>query len=216
MWLNDVLLGILVVIWQKESLFTLCIKFFSTDELYDLPKSGNKPGRIVGKSANFRFFRPIRRQLQSAGWYRLVGVTNYGLIIEISQNSSHLHSSCVARLDRMLASKHILAVCGFNTFPVTTQKGRWKTIYWFAMRARLDLPRFLQIWRVTIFVKMFRNIYEVLLFNRESGGKSHLRVRFGRQTTLIDNWRKSDVSCWVEPGPGSKEGGASVLSLWLL
>ena len=75
-------------------MFTLCIKFFSTDELYDLPKSGNKPGRIVGKSANFRFFRPIRRQLQSAGWYRLVGVTNYGLIIEISQNSSHLHSSC--------------------------------------------------------------------------------------------------------------------------
>ena len=122
MWLNDVLLGILVVIWQKESLFTLCIKFFSTDELYDLPKSGNKPGRIVGKSANFRFFRPIRRQLQSAGWYRLVGVTNYGLIIEISQNSSHLHSSCAAGSTACLRANISLQFAVLILFPWQRKK----------------------------------------------------------------------------------------------
>ena len=200
-------------------MFTLCIKFFSTDELYDLPKSGNKPGRIVGKSANFRFFRPIRRQLQSAGWYRLVGVTNYGLIIEISQNSSHLHSSCAIPLvhsDDRTAHGHILAVCGFNALSSARQKGRRETIYWFAMHAHVQIcgaSACICKSDKSYLSKMFENIYEVLLFSR----KSYLRVRFGRQTTLIDNWRKSDVSCWVGPRyEGSKEGGASVLSLWLL
>ena len=164
MWLNDVLLGILVVIWQKESLFTLCIKFCSTDELYDLPKSGNKPGRIVGKSANFRFFRPIRRQLQSAGWYRLVGVTNYGLIIEISQNSSHLHSSCAAGSTACLRANISLQFAVLILFPWQRKKVGEKPFI-DLQRARLDLPRFLQIWRVTIFVKMFLEIFTKCSFS---------------------------------------------------
>ena len=159
------------------------------------------PVELSGNRLISVFFRPIRRQLQSAGWYRLVGVTNYGLIIEISQNSSHLHSSCAAGSTACLRANISLQFAVLILFPWQRKKVGEKPFI-DLQSARVWICRvsiFLQIWRVTIFVKMFRNIYEVLLFNRESGGKSHLRVRFGRQTTLIDNWRKSDVSCWVGP-----------------